>query len=332
MFVCLVTGGAGFMGSHLVDALVARGDAVRVLDNFSTSTLANLTQVKDRIDLISADVNDACVLEKAIEGVDYVFHLTESGTNTIKEPDTPPGRWATATDTLSVLMAARAAGVRRVIYASSGSVYGPMNTCSLKESHAGTPVSPSGFAKLTAENQCTAFTLLYGLETVRLRFFKVFGPRQSVSKPFAAYIPAILQSMLAAQSPIIAENPFEEHDFLSVADAVHATLLATEATRAAGKAYNIARGRNSTLAQVVAATNQILGTNLPPSFTDVKTPAELAPTVDISRAEADLGFCPSNDLKQGLKRFLDYLRLQRPEHCNSAPKPVHQELNSAASS
>jgi UDP-glucose 4-epimerase len=329
MSVCLVTGGAGFMGSHLVDALVARGDAVRVLDNFSTGTHANLALVRDKVELISADLNDAGVLEKAIGGVDYVFHFTEPSNSIIKEADSPPGRWATATDTLSVLLAARAAGVRRVIYASSGSVYGPINACALKESHAGMPVSTSGFAKLTAENQCAAFTLLYGLDTIRLRFFKVFGPRQSPAKPYAASIPIILQTMLAGQNPVISENPFEEHDFLSIADAVHATILAADATRGAGKVYNIARGRNSNLAQVVAAANQIVGSKLPPVFSDVHTPAGLTPAVDIARAEADLGFCPSNDLKQGLKRFLDYLRLQRPEHGTSTPVPP--QINSAAS-
>jgi UDP-glucose 4-epimerase len=329
MPICLVTGGAGFMGSHLVDALVARGDAVRVLDNFSTGTLANLARVRDRVELISGDLNDPGVLESAVGGAHYIFHFTEPCSCVIKEGDSPPGRWATATDTLSVLIAARAAeGVRRVIYASSGSVYGPYNSGSLKESNAGLPVSPSGFAKLTAENQCAAFTLLYGLDTIRLRFFKVFGPRQSAVKPSAASIPNILQSMLAGENPVITENPFEEHDFLSIADAVHATILAAEATRGAGKAYNIARGRNSTLANVVAAANQILGTNLPPIFSDVQTPAALAPVVDISRAEADLGFCPSSDLKQGMRQFLDYLR-QRPELSTSTVQ--WPELNSATS-
>jgi UDP-glucose 4-epimerase len=321
------------MGSHLVDALVARGDAVRVLDDFSTGTLANLAKVRDKVELISADLNDPGVLEKAVDGAHYVFHFSAPCNSVKKEADSRPGRWATATDTLSVLLAAQAVeGVRRVIYASSGSVYGPSGTGSLKESNAGLPVSPGGFAKLTAENQCSAFTLLYGLDTIRLRFFNVFGPRQSAAKPDAASIPTILQSMLAGHNPVISENPFEEHDFLSIADAVHATILAAEATRGAGKAYNIARGRNSTLAQVVAAANQILGTHLPPSFSDVQTPAELAPVVDISRAEADLGFCPSSDLKQGLRQFIDYLRLQRPEPGTSTPQPMNPVLKSAASS
>jgi UDP-glucose 4-epimerase len=205
-------------------------------------------------------------------------------------------------------MAAREAGVRRFVFASSGSVYGPGRTAELKESDPLMPVSPYGFAKQTGENQCAGFTLLYGLETVRLRYFNVFGPRQSATTPYCPAIPVIVRTMLAGQSPEIPVSPFEQQDFLYVADAVHAALLVAEGTRVAGKVYNIARGRTTSLVQVVNAVNQILGTNIKPLLTDSRPLSELVRSVNISRAEAELGFCPSNDLKQGLTRFIDYLQ------------------------
>ena len=296
------------MGSHLVDALLERGDSVRVLDNFSSGSLANLTQAKGAIELITADANDPLVLKRAVRDAEYVFHFVEPCVEHGVETAGTPGKWVYAADTLNVLTAAHQAGVHRVIFASSGSVYGATPVADLKEGAPTMPVSPCGFAKQTAENQCAGFSMLYGLETVRLRFFNVFGPRQSSTTPFAPMIPAILQSMLAGRDPVIHESPFEQQDFLYIADAVHATLLAAEATRVAGKVYNIARGRSASLAQVVLATNQILGTRLQHLFSDAGPPSEPVRSVNIARAEAELGFCPSNDLRQGLCRFIDCLR------------------------
>jgi UDP-glucose 4-epimerase len=307
MTVCLVTGGAGFIGSHLVDALVARGDVVRVLDNFSSGSLANLAQAKGAIELIAADANDPLALKRAVRDAEYVFHFVEPCGEPGLEGASTPGKWVYAADTLNVLTAAHQAGVHRVIFASSGSVYGATPAPDLKEGAPTMPVSPCGFAKQTAENQCAGFTMLYGLETVRLRFFNVFGPRQSPTTRYAPVIPAILQSMLGGQNPVIHDSPFEQQDFLYIADAVHATLLAAEATRVAGKVYNIARGRSAYLVQVVIAVNQILGTHLQHLFSDAGPPSEPVRSVNIARAEAELGFCPSNDLKQGLCRYIDYL-------------------------
>ncbi|HYV34841.1 MAG TPA: NAD-dependent epimerase/dehydratase family protein, partial [Gemmataceae bacterium] len=291
MAVCLITGGAGFIGSHLAEALVARGDSVRILDNFSSGTMDNLAKISESIELIAADVHDKTGLKRAVRGVEHIFHFTAPDVGqTTKGADVTPGKWAFATDTLKVLMAAREVGVRRLIFASSSAVYGPGRTAELKESDPIMPVSPYGFAKQTGENQCAGFTLLYGLETVRLRFFNVFGPRQAPTSFYCPAIPVILRTMLAGQSPEIVDSPFEQQDFLYVADAVHAALLAAEGTRVAGKVYNIARGRTTSLVQVVNAANQILGTNIKPHLADTRPLSELVRSVNISRAEAELGF------------------------------------------
>jgi UDP-glucose 4-epimerase len=312
MAVCLVTGGAGFLGSHVADALIARGDVVRVLDDFSSGTLDNLAHARDAIEIVNGDLNEPDVLERAVHDVEYVFHFISPPCERLKGHEPVPVKWAHATDTLNLLVAARQAKVRRVIFASSGSVYGAGTSGEFRESDPMMPISPSGFAKQSAENQCAGFTMLHGLETVRLRFFQVFGPRQSPATVHAPLLPIIIQTMLAGQCPAIADSPFEQQDFLYISDAVHATLLAATATRVAGKAYNIARGRSASLVQVVGGVNKILNTNLQPIFSPTRPPEEPCRAVSISRAEAELGFCPTNDLKQGLTRFVEYLRGQAP--------------------
>jgi UDP-glucose 4-epimerase len=306
MAVFLVTGGAGFIGSNLVDALVARGDAVRVVDNFSTGQMANLAQVRDRIEIISADLSNLDALTEAARGVDYIFHHAAPECGSYDDLDEVAGRWARATDTLNVLIAARETGVRRVIYASSGSVYGHPNALQLKESDPILPLSPYAFTKLTGEHQCIAFASLYGLETVRLRYFNVYGPRQCASSPHAAAVPIILKAMLARQSPVLLEDVQEYQDFLYIDDAVHAALLAADVERASGKVYNIARGRAVNLLELVATVNEILGTQIVPMCSEFR-PHDYQPrAVSISKAETELGFCPRMDLKQGLTAFLNY--------------------------
>jgi UDP-glucose 4-epimerase len=310
MDVCLITGGAGFIGSHLADALVGSGAGVRVLDNFSTGSLANLSGVKDVIEVIAGDLYDPNVLRQAMQGVDCVFHFMAPGFDTANGSDLGAAKWANALDTFSVLQAAKETKVRRVVFASSGLVYGSQSASELKEDQPTMPVWPLGFAKQTAENQCAGFTLLYGLETVCLRFFDVFGPRQSPFSLYAPSIPAILSSMVAGQNPVITENPFQQHDFLYIADAVHATLLAATAPRVAARTYNIARGRTASLAQVVNAANETLGTQYQPVYTNLSHAVEQARSVSTARAEADLGFCATNDLKQGIGRYIGWLQLQ----------------------
>jgi UDP-glucose 4-epimerase len=328
MPLSLVTGGAGFVGSHLVDALLTRGESVRVLDDFSAGTIANLPQSNPRLEIICGDVRDAAVVRRATEGSNYVFHLATPA-QMAYSLKMAPDRWASSTDTLTVLTAAHQARVRRLIYSSCESVYGPAVTKPVTESDTTRPLSPYAFAKLTGEQQCVAFSTIFGLETVRLRYFNVFGPRQALSGARPVAIFEILKAMLAGQSPVLGADVQEPYDFIYVDDVVHANLLATEVPRLSGKVYNIARGRPTTLSDVVATINRILGTSLQPRCARQPCPEHTTRQTDIRRAETDLGFCPSTDLEQGLRQCIAYYRAhpEQLEHSSRQEPRNDQESN-----
>lgn len=317
MAICLVTGGAGFVGSHLVDVLLDQGHRVRVLDDFSTGMRSNLPAAHPQLEIIRSDLNDAAVVAGATKGADYVFHLAIPSQASY-EAEIGLNRWACTTDTLNVLAAAHKAGVKRLIYSSCECVYGPMVTRPLVETDPTLPLTPYAFAKLTSEQQCVAFAAMFGLETVRLRYFNVFGPRQASSGAQTATIFQILRSMLLDQNPTLESDGCEPHDFIYVDDVVHANLLAIEAPRVSGRVYNIARGRPTTLNHVVATVNAILGTNLQPQYVPRRSTGRGSRLTDIGRAEAELGFCPGTDLEQGLRRCIAYYRAH-PEEIRTAP-------------
>jgi UDP-glucose 4-epimerase len=306
MALCLVTGGAGFIGSHLVEGLVKRGDAVRVLDNFSTGALSNLDHVRRDVELVLGDLGDHELLSRACDGVELLFHLAFPPWSTDAPPDLLAAKWAYATETLQVLIAARAAGVGRVVYASCGAVYGNPERGVIDEDSCVLPESSYGFAKLAGEMQCMGFNSLHGLETVRLRYSNTFGPRQSTSSPVAHALTQVVKAMCAGQAPRLDEFAEEQHDFIYVDDVVHATLLAAEAPRVSGQVFNIARGRSTTMLAVVDAVNELLGTHLIPTVPKAGLNETAARAVDITRAERVLGFCPSIDLRQGLLRLIEH--------------------------
>jgi UDP-glucose 4-epimerase len=323
MAVCLVTGGAGFIGSHLVDALLAHGHGVRVLDNFSTGTVANLAQAMDRIELVLGDLINLDLVRRAMEGVQLVFHHAAPVAGAYSTLDATAAHDAYVTGTRHVLIAAREAGVRRVVYASSSTVYGRSSPLPLNEESATGPLSPYAVAKLTGEQDCTAFTGIYGLETVRLRYFNVFGPRQSGATPCSDTVLQVLKAMLAGRHPVVPGDGLEPEDFLSVHDVVHANLLVAEARRVAGRVYNIARGRPTTPLEVVAALNTILGTRNQAVRGPARSRGEGRHLADISRAETELGFCPSTDLEAGLRLCVDsYARWREEFQGASAISPV----------
>lgn len=309
--VCLVTGGAGFIGSHLVDALVARGRRVRVLDNFSTGSQANLDHVRDRVEVIEGDVSDLDVVREATQGVDLVFHQAALASVPRSVADPLATHHACGTGTLHVLMAAREASVRRVIYAGSSSAYGDSEQMPKREADPTLPLSPYAVAKLVGEQYCSVFTTVYGLETVRLRYFNVFGPRQPADSPYSAVIPLFIEAMLAGRSPVTYGDGLQSRDFTYVDDVVQANLLAADAPDVAGKVYNIACGRRTSLLELIDIINGILGTRTKPVHADPRPGDVRHSQADISRAVADLGFRPNTDLIQGLEKTIEYLARHR---------------------
>jgi UDP-glucose 4-epimerase len=312
---CLVIGGAGFIGSHLVEALVACGQTVRVLDNFSTGTVSNLAPLLDKIELLVGDIADEELIVQAMKGVDTVFHhaspsewLPVRAVPLVAEVSrTHPKRGPNSrTNARNVLVAAHQAGVRRVIYASSAQVYGRANSAPVSEDHPVNPTSPQAIATLAGEQDCWAFTSFSGLETVRLRYFDVFGPRQPSASRAAEVIGQAIKTMLVGSRPVVAGTGFDPQDFIYIDDVVHANLLVAQAPRVSGRVYNIARGRSTTALEIVSVLNRILGTNLRPIHTAPRMPDEGNNLADVARSEAELGFCSFTDLERGLRHCVEF--------------------------
>jgi UDP-glucose 4-epimerase len=311
MALCLVTGGAGFIGSHLVDALLARGHVVRVFDNFSTGSLSNLTRVRTKVELIDGDISDLEGLAKAIKDVELVFH--EAALPSVHQSVVDPliTHRACGTGALHVLLAARDARVRRIVYGGSASAYGNGPPQPRRESEMLQPVSPYAAAQVAGENYCVAFGHVFGLETVRLRYFNVFGPRQRGGHAYSAVVPLFLEAMIAGLRPVIHGDGLQTRDFTHVDDVVQANLLAADAPRVAGRVYNIASGRSTTLLELVERINSILGTDIRPIHTSPR-PGEIRHSAaDITRAQADLGYCPCTDLGKSLRRCIEALAAAR---------------------
>jgi UDP-glucose 4-epimerase len=308
MAVCLVTGGAGFIGSHLAEALVARGHEVRVLDNLSTGFRSNLDPVADRIDFLHGDVTDLQQVRDAVRGVEAVYHQAALASVPRSVADPLATHRACVDGTLHVLLAARDAKVRRVVYAASSSAYGNSARLPKSEADPTAPLSPYAVAKLAGEQYCAAFSTVYGLETVRLRYFNVFGPRQTPDSPYAAVIPLFIQALTAGRGPVLHGDGQQSRDFTFVEDVVQANLLAAEAPGVSGRVYNVACGRRTTLLELVAHLNELLGTRIAPTHADPRPGDVRHSQADISRAVADLGYKPTTDVRRGLARCLEWWR------------------------
>jgi UDP-glucose 4-epimerase len=312
MALYLVTGGAGFIGSHLVDALLARGDQVRVLDDFSTGSWDNLEAVRDRIEFIEGDITDPSTVRSAVRGADVVFH--EAALASVpRSVANPLATHRVCVDgALQVLVAARDAKVRRVVYAASSSAYGNAARLPKRESDPTAPLSPYAAAKLAGEHYCAAFSEVYGLETVRLRYFNVFGPRQTPDSPYAAVIPLFTQALMNGQRPTIHGDGEQSRDFTFVADVVQANLLAAAAPGVSGRVYNVACGRRTSLLELISLLNGLLGVNIAPTHTAPRAGDVKHSLADIQRARKELGYQPNTDIKEGLRRCLAW------EKANSA--------------
>jgi UDP-glucose 4-epimerase len=308
MSLCLVTGGAGFIGSHLVDGLLEEGHSVRVIDDLSTGNLANLAHVRTRIEIIKSDITNEETVRTAMRNVEYVFHQAALASVPRSVADPVSTNRVCVDGTLNVLLAARDAKVNRVVYAASSSAYGASPSLPKRETDLTLPLSPYAVAKLAAEHYCAAFTEVYGLETVRLRYFNIFGPRQPPDSPYAAVIPLFFEAMLAGKSPVIYGDGQQSRDFTYVADAVQANLRAAMAPKASGKVYNVACGSRTSLLELVAKINALLGTNLQPVHQPPRPGDVKHSQADITPAQNDLGYVPKFDIDLGMRKCFEYYR------------------------
>jgi nucleoside-diphosphate-sugar epimerase len=308
MATCLVTGGAGFIGSHLVTALVERGDAVRVLDDFSTGKHENLAHVADRIELIEGDLRSADDCARAVADIAFVFHegAVPSVPKSVADPVTSHA--ANVDGTFNLLEAARAAKCRRVIYAASSSAYGDTPTLPKHEDQRPIPLSPYAVNKLVGELYCRAYTECFGLETISLRYFNVFGPRQDPKSQYAAAIPAFVTAILGGEPPIVFGDGEQTRDFTYIDNVVDANLLAAAAKKTCGEVINCACGDSVTVNHVIAKINELLGMDVAPTYTDPRPGDVRDSLADISLAKKLIGYEPQVDFDEGLRRSIEYYR------------------------
>ncbi len=312
MSIALVTGGAGFIGSHLVRALLERGEAVRVLDNFSTGHRRNLAELNGRFELIEADIRDLDALRRAAQGVGTVYHLAAQGSVPKSVDDPLTANHINVAGTLNVLIAARDAQARRVVYSASSAAYGETEALPKIESMTPQPVSPYGVSKLAGEHYCTAFANCYGLSTVSLRYFNVFGPRQDPNSQYAAAIPAFVTRMLAGQPPIVFGDGEQSRDFCFVENVVAANLLAAAAPQVRGEVLNIACGERITLNAIIALINQHLGTRTAAEYRAPRAGDVRHSLASLESARRLIGYEPRVMFAEGLRRSIDWYRAQPP--------------------
>ena len=304
----LVTGGAGFIGSQLAGELCARGHEVRVLDNFSTGHRANLELLAGDVELVEGDIQSYERVHNAVKGCELVFHQAAlpSVPRSVQDPLTSNA--ANVIGTLNVLLAARDSGVGRVVYASSSSVYGATETLPKREDLPATPISPYAVAKLAGEGYCRSFSQVYGLETVALRYFNVFGPRQDPLSQYAAVIPNFITACLDGRPPKVYGDGEQSRDFTFVGDVVRANLLAGEAEGASGRAFNIASGTRITINHLVEEVRSATGCEVEAEHEPGRPGDVRHSLADLSRAREELGYDPQTDLSEGLRLTVDSLR------------------------
>jgi nucleoside-diphosphate-sugar epimerase len=303
----LVTGGAGFIGSHLVSRLTREGHEVRVLDNFSTGSRSNLAGLGDAVHIVEGDMQSYERAHNAVQGCEVVFHQAAlpSVPRSIQDPLTSNA--ANVIGTLNLLLASRDSDVRRVVFASSSSIYGGDPTLPKSEARAPLPISPYAVAKLASEGYCRSFSEVYGLETVALRYFNVFGPRQDPLSQYAAVIPRFITALADGQSPQVFGDGEQSRDFTYIDNVVDANLLASEAPGVSGQAFNIACGERISLNRLLDELRGILGTEIEASYLEPRPGDVKHSLADISRAEEQLGYSPAVEFSDGLRRTVDHL-------------------------
>lgn len=304
----LVTGGAGFIGSNIVAVLREKGCAVRVLDNFATGRKSNLEPFLDQIELVDGDIRDFWTCLDAVFGCDYVLHQAAlpSVQRSVANPQTT--NEVNIGGTLNMLEASRRMNVKRFVYASSSSVYGDTPVLPKVESMIPNPLSPYATTKLAGEHYCRNYYQLYGLPTVCLRYFNIFGPRQDPGSDYAAVVPKFITSFLAGQRPVVFGDGEQSRDFTYIQNAVEANLAACERDTALGGVYNIACGDRFTLNQLIGLLKGITGASGKPVYTDPR-PGDIKDSLaDIETARRDLGYEPAIDFNRGLKLTVEWYR------------------------
>jgi len=308
MGLYLVTGGAGFIGSNIVRALTKRGDRVRVLDNFSTGKRENIIPLSDHIELVEGDIRSYHIVREAMDDVDFVLHQAAlpSVPRSINDPITTND--VNVTGTINILNAAHKTSVKRVVFASSSSIYGEIGVLLKTEDMLPQPLSPYAVSKLAGEKYCQAFTRLYGLETVCLRYFNVFGPHQDPTSQYSAVIPMFIRAMKNNEPATVFGDGEQSRDFTFVENVVEANLLACkeELENTSGEIFNIACGKRITINELVNSINENLKTSIKPVYTESRPGDVKHSLANIGKAQQFLNYNVKVDFRQGLKNVIDY--------------------------
>ncbi|MBM4278767.1 MAG: SDR family oxidoreductase [Deltaproteobacteria bacterium] len=310
MSKALVTGGAGFIGSNLTEALLKMGHQVRVLDDFSTGKKENLAynEAYPFLELVEGDIRDVTTCQKAMEGIEYVFHQAAlpSVQRSVEDPLTSNA--VNTGGTLNLLVAARDAGVRRLIYAASSSAYGDTPTLPKHEEMVPSPLSPYALQKFTGEVYGRLFFELYGLETISLRYFNIFGPKQDPNSIYSAVIPRFIDALVSGRPPVIYGDGEQSRDFTYIDNVVHANLLAMNAVRTQGEVVNVACGRRVSLNQLVKILQDIIGSHVSPRYEETRQGDVRHSLADIKRVKTLLNYDPKVGIEEGLRRTVEYFK------------------------
>jgi len=304
----LITGGAGFIGSNIARSLTDGADRVRVLDNLSTGRESNLNGIDNDIEFIRGDIRDMDVVRRAVKGMDYVYHQAALPSVPRSIEDPVSSTESNIVGTLNVLLASRDAGVRRVIYAGSSSAYGETPELPKREDMLPDPLSPYALTKLTGEYYCRIFSRLYGLETVTLRYFNVFGPRQDPASQYAAVIPKFIRCLLDGDRPTIYGDGEQTRDFTYVENVVEGNRLAARAEKTGGEIINLATSDRISLNRLVDLLVEITGRSITPIHAEARRGDVKHSLADITRAGDLLGYEPLVDLREGLRRTVEWMR------------------------